>query len=465
MHDVLQASAVDQAALLRRRDISCEELVRVYLARISRKNPALQAFVSVFTDDALRDAREKDRVLAKRPDSLPPFFGIPMGVKDLNLVRGERMRFGSHGARVTWSPVDCRTTKRLRESGFVLLGKLATSEYGIMPVTEPDIHPPTANPWNLEHTPGGSSGGSGAAVAAGLLPIAQGSDGAGSIRIPSAFCHLYGLKPSRGRLRNAFPFPDETILYTDGPLARSVDDAAAMLDAMAGITVGKPHWAPPPPRPFQELARETPQRLLVRFTTENDLVKTPPEVREHVLRAAKVLSELGHEVEEIRAPVGFDLHEFMPLWQKLAADMPMVDWSKTQPVTRWVANGGKNLGAREVEAVRLELERRILAWFGETDILLTPTVAGAPPRLGLARTDDTPDRIFARAAELGAFTASSNITGQPAASMPIGLDAHGLPLGLQIVGRRFGEAAVLAVSRVLESELPWSSRRAPFATS
>jgi amidase len=194
-------------------------------------------------------------------------------------------------------------------------------------------------------------------------------------------------------------------------------------------------------------------------------VKTPPEVREHVLRAAKVLADLGHDVEEIRSPVGFDLHEFMPLWQKLAADMPMVDWSKTQPVTRWVAGGGKHLGTAEVEAVRVGLERRILAWFGETDILLTPTVAGAPPKLGLARSDDTPDRIFARAAELGAFTASSNITGQPAASMPIGLDAQGLPLGLQIVGRRFGEAAVLAVSRVLESELPWSSRRAPFALS
>jgi amidase len=297
------------------------------------------------------------------------------------------------------------------------------------------------------------------------VPIAQGSDGAGSIRIPAAFCHLYGLKPSRGRVRNAFGFPDETLLYTDGPLAHSVDDAAAMLDAMAGITVGTPHWAPPPPRPFATLAREAPKRLLVRFTTENDLVTTPPEIRAHVVRAAKLLQSLGHDVEEIAAPPRFTLEDFLPLWQKLAADVPLVRWNETQPVTRWVAEGGRDHTAAQVEAVRLELERKILAWLGETDILLTPTVASPPPRLGLARTDDAPDVIFRRAAELGAFTAAANITGQPAASLPIAITEDGLPLGLQIVGRRFADAEVLAVSRVLESELPFAQKRAPIARS
>ena len=152
--------------------------------------------------------------------------------------------------------MDDHTTAALRRGGFVILGKLATSELGAMPVTEPDIHPPTRNPWNLWHTPGGSSGGSGAAVAGGLLPIAQGSDGAGSIRIPSAFCHLYGIKPSRGRVPNAFGKPDRDILYTCGPIARSVEDAAAMLDVLAGLDGGRPHWAPPPPRPYRALLAE-----------------------------------------------------------------------------------------------------------------------------------------------------------------------------------------------------------------
>lgn len=465
MDDVIAKGALEQAALLRRREVSCEELVRVYLARIARKNPALAAFTSVFEEDAIDDAREKDRVLSKKHDRLPPFFGVPTAVKDLNLVRRKRMHFGSRAAKVTWSPVDCRTTAKIREAGFVLLGKLATSEYGIMPVTEPDIHPPTANPWSLEHSAGGSSGGSGAALAARLLPIAQGSDGAGSVRIPSAFCHLYGLKPSRGRVRNAFPFPDETVLYTDGPLAHSVDDAAAMLDALAGITVGKPHWAPPPPRPFAELAKVPPRALKVRFCTANDLVTTPPAIRAHVERAAKVLADLGHEVDEIPGTPGFSLEDFLPLWQKLAADMPLVRWKDTQPVTRWVAEGGRDLRAEEIEAVRQKLEQRVLRWLGETDILLTPTVAAPPPRIGMARTDEGPDRIFRRAAALGAFTAPANVTGQPAASLPIALDDAGLPLGLQIVGRRFGDAEVLAVSRVLEEALPYRDRTAPFALS
>ncbi len=463
--DVADSPALELAALLREREVSSEELVSMYLARIERKNPALAAFVAVFRDDALRDARAKDQVLARRSRSLPPFFGVPTAVKDLNLVAGQRARFGSRGARVTWSPLDDRMTSRLRASGFVLLGKLATSEYGVMPVTEPDIHPPTANPWSTAHSAGGSSGGSGAAVAAGLVPIAQGSDGAGSVRIPAAFCHLYGLKPSRGRVRNAFGFPDETLLYTDGPLAHTVLDAAAMLDAMAGVTVGKPHWAPPPPRPFQSLALEAPRKLLVRFTVQSDVAEVTPAARDHVLRVARLLERLGHEVEELRGTPGLTLESFLPLWQKLTSDAPLVRWRDTQPVTRWIAEAGRHRTKAEVELLRLELERALLAWQGEADIVLTPTVAGPAPRLGLARTDEPPAQIFARAAELGAFTAAANITGQPAASVPIGLTDEGLPLGVQLIGRRYADGAVLALSKVLEDELPWRERRAPLARS
>lgn len=463
--DVADSPALELAALLQKREVSSEELTSVYLARIERKNPALAAFVTVFRDEALRDARARDHELARRRSGLPPFFGVPTAVKDLNLVARQRAYFGSRGARVTWSPVDDRMTRRLRDGGFVFLGKLATSEYGVMPITEPDIHPPTANPWSTSHSAGGSSGGSGAAVAAGLVPIAQGSDGAGSVRIPAAFCHLYGLKPSRGRVRNAFGFPDETLLYTDGPLAHTVLDAAAMLDVMAGITVGKPHWAPPPPRPYQALAQEAPRKLLIRFSLESDIATVTPAVREHVLRVAKVLEGLGHDVEELRGTPGLTLESFLPLWQKLTADAPLVRWRDTQPVTRWIAEPGRHLAKADMELLRLELERKLLVWQGEADIVLTPTVAGPAPKLGLARTDETPARVFAKAAELGAFTAAANITGQPAASLPIGLTEEGLPLGVQLIGRRYADDTVLALSKVLESELPWRGRRAPLATS
>ncbi len=460
MAALLDLSAVAQATLLRRRELSSEELVRLYLDRIQRLNPVLHSFVEIFADEALKEARTKDAELGKKRADLPPFFGVPSAIKDMNLVRRHRTRFGSRAGKLGWSPVDDRTTARMREAGFVFLGKLGTSEYGAMPITEPDIHPPCANPWALTRTPGGSSGGSGAAVAAGLVPIAQGSDGAGSIRIPAAFCHLYGLKPARGRLRNAFMLPDEHVLYTDGPLARTVDDAAAMLDAMAGITVGKPHWAPPPPRPFGELAREAPSRLTIRFATRVHLADTHPAARDLVLSTARCLEGLGHHVEE--APLtDIALETFLPLWQKLIADMPLVRWDDTQPVTRWLALAGKQISRARVEELGARLESELLSWFGDADLWLTPTVPELPPLLGLARIPESPESIFARAAQLGAYTATFNITGQPAASLPLGLTEDGLPLGVQIAGRRFDEATVLAISRVLESEMPWKGRTAP----
>ena len=265
-NDVLSATALEQAALIRTRALSSESLARLYLDRIERIDPQLNAFVALFRRRALADARAKDR-LTRAGGPLPAFHGVPIGIKDLNLVRWAWTRFGTRAALPIFSPVDDRTTASLRRGGFVILGKLATSELGAMPVTETDIHPPARNPWNLQRSPGGSSGGSGAAVAAGLLPIAQGSDGAGSIRIPSAFCHLYGIKPSRGRVANAFGKKDRDILYTCGPIARSVEDAAAMLDVLAGLDVGRPHWAPAPRKPYRELLTEPLRPLRIRFTT------------------------------------------------------------------------------------------------------------------------------------------------------------------------------------------------------
>ena len=197
------------AKLVREGAISSEELVRHHLARIEAKNPSLSAFVTVF-DDAVKVARRKDRERLRHRDALPPFHGVPIGIKDLNAVRFTRTHFGSRGMPAIVLPFDDANVRPLRRAGFVILGKLSTSELGAMPVTEPDIHPPTRNPWSPTHTAGGSSGGSAAAVAAGMLPIAQGSDGAGSIRIPSSFCGLYGLKPSRGRIVNQFR-PGSTI--------------------------------------------------------------------------------------------------------------------------------------------------------------------------------------------------------------------------------------------------------------
>src|SRR5215831_5707379 len=229
---LLELTALEQAARIRAREVSCVELVRLYLDRIEALNPGLSAFVRVHRWRALAQARRKDAQLRKGAQSVPPFHGVPIAMKDLNFVRGSVSRFGSRGVWIP-TPVDCHSTASVRLGGFVIVGKTATSELGAMPVTEPDIHPPTRNPWDPERTSGGSSGGAGAAVAAGLLPIAHGSDGAGSVRIPAALNQLYGFKATRGRVANPYGLRDPDILYSCGPLARSVDDAAAMLDVLS----------------------------------------------------------------------------------------------------------------------------------------------------------------------------------------------------------------------------------------
>ncbi|HVU04102.1 MAG TPA: amidase [Polyangiaceae bacterium] len=462
LDDVLALSALDQARLLRARTVSSEELTRACLDRIARHDGRFGSFVQVMPRRALASARRKDRVLAKTAATeLPPLFGVPIGVKDLNMVRGTFTRAGSRAYRYFLSPVDDTSARKIREAGFVILGKLATSELGAMPVTETDLHPPARNPWDVGRTPGGSSGGSGAAVAAGLLPLAHGSDGAGSIRIPSSFCHLFGIKPSRGRVEDVLGRPDRDALPTCGPLARTVEDAAALLDVLAGITVGKPHWAPPPPKPFLELSRVPPRPLRIRFTTLSPLATTTPEVKDAVTRVLRVLEGMGHAVEEGPPPEA-TLDEFLPLWQRLIGNVLVVSESVLQPVTRWLHEAGKKLSDAEVTAQQHRLAARILAWFGDADVWVTPTVAGPPPEIG-AWKGLPPREAFEQAAHLGAFTALYNVSGQPASSVPAGVSRDGHPIGVQLAGRVNEDALVLALSRELEGAMPWRDRRAPTA--
>jgi amidase len=459
-NDVFSATALEQAALIRAKSISSEELARAYLARIDELNPKLNAFITTFPRRALADARSKDAAL-RRGDDLPVFHGVPIGIKDLNFVRWSRTRMGSKGTIPFLSPVDDLTTAAVRRGGFVIAGKTATSEVGAMPVTEPDLHPPTRNPWNTGHSPGGSSGGAASAVAARMLPIAQGSDGGGSIRGPSSFCHLFGIKPSRGRVANAFGREDKEILYSSGPIARSVEDAAALLDILAGFDVGRPHWAPAPERKYRQSSGTTPSRLKIRFATRAPIGSTDPQIVAAVERAAKVLSDLGHEVDSAALPE-CTLEEFLPVWQDLVASVPLIRWSKAQPITRWLVDAGKRLSPGLAKERRRALEARFLAVFDQADVWLTPTTPVSAPAIG-AFSNRPPEEAFTDAARIGAFTAAFNITGQPASNVPLGLTSAGLPMGLQVAGRRFADDVVLAVSRQLEQAMPWRERVAPIS--
>jgi amidase len=443
--------AIEQARLVREGAVSSAELVAQTLDRIHALDPACRAFVSVF-DAAIATARRKDRERRRGCGDLPPFHGVPIGIKDLNVVRWKATRFGSRAVPALPLPVEDWTVASLRRAGFVIVGKLATSEFGTMPVTEPEIHPPTRNPWALGHTAGGSSGGSAAAVAAGMLAVAQGSDGAGSIRIPASFCQLYGLKPARGRLPNQFGLPDRKLLYTSGPITRCVADAAAMLDVMAGIVDGRPHWAPPPAQPFRDRPARFP-RQRIRFLVDSPLGPTDPEIVAGLERSLRVLADLGHTVEEGSLPEG-GLDDFLPLWQHQVAQVPVWSWRRTQPVTRWLGEAGRRLKTADVHRRFDELNARFTPAFAAADMWVMPSVALPPPRIGAFR-DLPAAEAFAAAARLGAFTAISNLTGLPAASLPMGRTAAGLPMGLQIVGGPFAERDVLALSWELEDAMPW----------
>lgn len=440
--------------MIARKEVSCEELARLYLDRIDRHDSRINAFVEVYRREAIVTARLKDR-RTREGAKPPPFHGVPIGIKDLNLVRGRRTRFGSKGILPFWSPVDDATVAQLRRAGFVILGKLSTPELGALPVTEPEIHPPTRNPWNPEHSAGGSSGGSGAAVAARLLPLAQGTDGGGSIRIPSSFNGLVGLKPSRGRIRNMYGLPDKQILYTSGVLTRTVDDSAALLDILAGLTEGKPHWATPPEELYSALSRKTPRPLRIRMTIDSPLVSADPEVREAVLRVARALESLGHRIEESPGPSG-EIDEFLPLWGLAMSKLPLMRWSRAEPITQWLRDIGIRHDPADVSSKHQALEDRILEWFKGADLWLTPTTSVLAPKVGAISQAGDPREAFFKYAAYGAFTAFSNITGQPAISVPAGMSKSGLPMGAQLVGPPQDEAIVLQVARQLEEALPWT---------
>jgi len=453
--------ALELARRLRAGRLGSQDLVLSCLEKIEEHNPTLTAFVQVLRERALDEARACDKALRRARGDLPPFLGVPIGIKDLNLVRGSFARFGSRAFERLFTPFDDAVVRRLRAGGFVILGKTATSELGSLPVTEPDIHAPTRNPWDPEVTPGGSSGGAGAAVAAGMVPIAQGSDAGGSIRIPSAYCNLFGIKPSRGRVENPFGMDDRVLIWSCGPMARTVDDAAAMLDVMAGMTVGSPHWAAAPPRPFGVLAREAPPRLRVCLAVRSNHVETDGEIAAAVERVARVLDRLGHHVQEgrLELPDGV-VDEFLPVWQSTAASAPVHDWSLTQPVTRWLGEQGQRVSPELVARTTERLMGVVLAQFGDFDVWITPTVAVPPPRIGAWR-HLAPPEVFEQASKLGVFTAPFNISGQPAASIPAGLSRAGHPIGVQIVGRPLADGLVLALARQLEHEIPWADARPP----
>ncbi len=442
-NELLNLSAREQAARIRDGSLTSQKLVDLYLSRILRHDPEVSAFVSLLADGARREAERAD-LARKRNQPLGPFHGVPTALKDLHFVRGTFTRMGSRSWRYLWSPVDDRTATQLRRAGFVIVGKTSTSELALLPIVEPDIHPPTRNPWNTAHTAGGSSGGAGAALAAGFVPIAPGSDGAGSIRIPSALCGLVGLKPSRGVIRHAFEQVDVFRMASLGPMARDVQDAAALLDVMTGREAGSAGS-------YLVAARAKPRRLKLGLLLEPPMGETHPGIAAKVKEAAEELRAFGHEIVDVE-PLRAALEEFLPIYQHFISRVPVPFESRLQPMTRWFRAEGKSHPASVPRARFEELAARALKLLDGVDGLITPTVPVLPPKVG-EYAHLPPPEMFRAVSPLGNFTAAWNITGLPALTVPWAR-VDGFPVGVQLVGKLGTDGEVLALGRELESVRP-----------
>ncbi|MCE4947100.1 amidase [Streptomyces albulus] len=475
LHDL---TALEQAAEIRSGELSPVELTEHYLARIDRLDDALGAFLTRTPELARKQAAEAEgEVVAARRQgrTLPPLYAVPVPVKDLNRVAGVRCTMGSAALADHVPDGDDHVVAALRRAGTIMLGKTNTPEFGLPCYTENALAPPARNPWDTARSAGGSSGGAAAAVAGGLAPVAHGSDGGGSIRIPSSLCGLYGIKPSRGRVSAGPLLHDVTGLSTSGPLARTVADAAVLLDAMAGTLPGDPYAAPalPPGETFADQVRRDPGRLRIAVLTQTPLpdVEVHPDCRAAVAETVALLGHLGHESEELALPVDERiLLDFTRVWSVMAANRPVPADAEERlmPLSRYLRARGREVSGTDFaaalyafRALAQGLADGLMPPDGGYDVILSPTVAAPPPPVGALRDDADPQAEFAAVGRFTPFSAFYNVTGQPAVNVPLHWNAAGLPIGVMLAGRYGDEATLIALSAQLEAARPWAHRKPP----
>ncbi len=472
-----QLDATAQAELVRKKEVSPLELVDASIAAIERLNPQLNAVVLPLFERAR--AQAKDGPL---PDG--PFRGVPFLLKDLLCAAaGEPL---TNGMRLlknlkNTAPTDTYLAAKFRAAGFITLGKTNTPELGLNATTEPEAYGPTRNPWDITRSPGGSSGGSAAAVASRMVAVAHANDGGGSIRMPASECGLVGLKPSRGRVSPGPDFGDVwNGLAIEGVVTRSVRDTAGVLDAIAGNMPGDPYSAPPQRRPFVQEVGANPGKLRIGFMkrTPKGRVALHPDCVAAVEDAARLLQSLGHIVEESH-PAALDESEYIDHFSNVVAChtvQTLEDISKLvgktitqEDVELWTwsfAQRGFRLSAAqylgEIQWLQVWARRVGQWWASGYDLLLTPTIAEPPPPLGtLVASKEDPTKGWNRLLDLMQFTPAYNITGQPAISLPLYWNAAGLPIGAQLVAALGREDALIQVAAQVEQAHPWAERKPP----
>jgi amidase len=462
-------TAQEQWDWLQRGEITPVELAEHYLERIERLDPALGAFVTVTADAAI----DRARALADSVPRTAPLWGLPFGAKDLVNRAGVPTGFGSRLMDGFVPDASDELVDVLDAAGGVSLGKTNAPEFGLPSYTESLVAPPARNPWDVSLGAGGSSGGAAAAVAAGLVPFAPGSDGGGSVRIPAAACGLVGIKPSRGLIPSGTGIDKLAGLVVPGPLARTVADAAMLLDAMVAggdypFTLRAPRWDGG--ALLNAAVRGEGRFQLGVMTTSpwDDAydVRVSAEASDALALAVDELDAIGHGIDELRLePDRSYAPNFRTIWQAGAAGIPAegAELDRLEPLTRWLVERGRSISARELVAALAALttfERSIIRQFSRFDAVMTPALALTPRPVGWYDKDD-PELNFAQQVQYTPFTSFANVTGLPAITLPVAQTAAGLPMGVQLVGRPGGEATLLAIGAQLERRLHWQRRHPP----
>lgn len=457
--------ATEQAKLIRTGEIKPIELLEDAIKRIERINPSLNAVVTKMYDEA-RTALE----------NLPegPFSGVPFLLKDHTaFYKGVPITFGSRFLKDLIPEHDSELVVRLKRAGLVILGKTNLPEFGILPTSESELFGPCRNPWNTDCTSGGSSGGAAAAVASGMVPMAHGNDGGGSIRIPASCCGVFGLKPTRARISLA---PDKgdflSGLVSEHALTRSVRDSAALLDATAGPVPGDPYWAPPQARPYIDEVGADPGKLRIAYTTEAFMdVPVHEDCSAAVHDAVRLCEDCGHEITEALPALEKDalVSAFTVLWSAGIASVIKylgVEAGQVEHLTWALYELGSTYDAADylhsVDVIQ-RISRTVANFFEKYDILITPTLAEPPPPIGsFDSPPENPLYGIARAGQFSPFTPLCNSTGQPAMSVPLYWNKSGLPIGTQFIGRFGDEATLFRLAAQLEEARPWANKRPTF---
>jgi amidase len=467
----LDLPATEQAAAIGRGELSSRELTEAVLLRAEGAQETLGPFAHLDREQALHAARAVDR-----GDSAGgALSGVPYAVKDLALAcAGMPFTCGSRLFGDFVPDVDSAAAARPKEAGMPLIGTTRSCEFGLLPITEPVRFGPVRNPWNPDHSPGGSSGGAAAAVASGVLAVASASDAGGSIRIPAACCGLVGLKPSRGRVSLA-PFMGDHVFACEGVLSRTVADTAAMLDVLAGTEVGDATWAAPPERPFSEIDRAgDPLRIGIALDPPFEAA-VDDQHRSAAVRVGERLSELGHGVEEAE-PFWTDpglAALFGAAWMAGAAGF--AGWAAQvsgmepgletlEPITLAFAKRAGEMPAPALGGILTALQayaRGVVAESDRWDAVLSPTIAQRPLPIGSFDGIGDADEAIARCIAFTPFTPVANITGQPAISVPAGIAEDGMPIGAMLTGRPLGESTLLRLASELEEAEGWTELRPP----